>query len=178
MSDSEASPTPSSRVAPEGVRGLLLLFVLSLIIFVPAGYVLFFLRSYGHIIAVHARLPHPYPHYVFYVVEQLASAALCGYGVFAGIQLWKARPDALVHAKRFLLLLVLYHLADFLTAVDFAWILDPPGTMSKYLPHALPRQLRHLIYPVVWYWYLLKSKRVRNTFYRDEAASNSHLMPV
>jgi len=65
------------------------------------------------------------------------------------------------------LLMVLYHLADFAVAVNFAWILDPSGTVSKYLPHAFLGQMRSLVYPVVWYSYLLNSRRVRNTFFSE-----------
>lgn len=166
MSDSEARPI-SNRAAPSGVGGWLLFFVLTLVVFGPAFHIAAFLRSYRHAIEVFARLSHPYSHYLFYIIEQLAGVALYGYGIFAGIRLWKTRPAALMHAKRFLLLLVLYHLADFAMAVNFTWILDPPGTVDKYLPHAFLRQMRNLVYPVVWYSYLLNSKRVRNTFFSE-----------
>lgn len=166
MSDSEAGPI-SNRAAPSGVSGWLLFFVLTLVVFGPAFHIAAFLHSYRQAIEVFTRLSHPYSHYVFYTIEQLVGVALYGYGIFAGIRLWKTRPAALMHAKRFLLLLVLYHLADFAVAVNFTWILDPPGTVGKYLPHAFPRQMRNLIYPVVWYSYLLNSKRVRNTFFSE-----------
>lgn len=166
MSDSDARPI-SNRAAPSGVGGWLLFFVLTLVVFAPAFHIATFLRSYRHAIEVSARLSHPYSHYLFYIIEQVAGVALYGYGIFAGIRLWKTRPAALMHAKRFLLLLVLYHLADFAMAVNFAWILDPPGTMGKYLPHSLLGQMRNLIYPVFWYSYLLNSKRVRNTFFSE-----------
>src|SRR5579872_5484959 len=163
MNDSRARPI-SNRAAPSGVRGWLLLFVLTLVVFGPSFHIVNFLRSYRHTIEVIARLSHPYSHYLFYIIEQLAGVALYGYGILAGIRLWKTRPAALMHAKRFLLLMVLYHLADFAVAVNLSWILDPPGTVARYLPHAFLRQMRNLVYPVVWYSYLLMSKRVRNTF--------------
>lgn len=174
MSDFGANPI-SGPTAPEGVGGWLLFFALTLVLFGPAAYILAFLRSYRHTIDIIGRAPHLYMHYLFYIVEQLTGFALRGYGIFAGIQLWKSRPAALAHAKRFLLLLVLYNLADFATALNMAWILGPPGNVGRYLPQALIRQLIELVYPVVWYWYLLKSERVHNTFFRDEAAPTSSL---
>lgn len=163
MSDPEAYSI-SNQAAPSGVGGWLLFFVLTMVLFGPATHIVLFLRSYHHTIEVEARLTHRYLHYLFYIVEQLVDFALYGYGIFAGIQLWKIRPAALMHAKRFLLLLVLYHLADFAIALNFALVLDPPGTVGTFLPHAAFRELRNFVYPVVWYSYLLQSKRVRNTF--------------
>ena len=135
-----------------------------MVLFGPAAYIVVFLRSYRHTIEIFSRGTHLYSHYLFYVVEQLAAIALFGYGIFAGIQLWKTEPAAVTHAKRFLLLYVVYRLADFAMAINLAWIMGPSGTLGMYLSGALLRQLRFLVYPVVWYWYLLKSKRVRNTF--------------
>lgn len=162
MSDSDAFA--ASREVPSGVGGWLLLFVLTMVLFGPTFHIAAFLRSYHHTIEVLAQTIHPHAHYLFYAIDQLADAAIYGYGIFAGIQLWKTRPAALMHAKRFLLLIVLYHLADFAVAVNFRWILDPPGALGRYLPDALLRQSRNLVYPVIWYAYLINSKRVHNTF--------------
>jgi hypothetical protein len=163
MSELEARPI-SGPATPRGIGGWLLFFVLTMVVFGPAIYIVLFFTSYGHTMEGFARSSHPYANYLFYAVEQLADIAVRGYGIFAGIQLWKIRPTALMHAKRFLLLVALYHLADFAVAVNFRWILDPPGTLGRYLPQALLRQSRNLVYPVVWYAYLLNSKRVHNTF--------------
>jgi Protein of unknown function (DUF2569) len=163
MSDSDASAI-SSPAAPRGVGGWLLYFIFTVVFFSPADHVLGFLRSYHHTIELFASAPHLYARYQFYIVEQLAGFALNGYGIFAGIQLWKTKPAAVMHAKRFLLLFAAYHLVVFAMTVNFAGIMDPPGWLRTYMSHALPRQGLYLVYPTIWYCYLLRSKRVRNTF--------------
>lgn len=104
MSDSEAYPIPSP-VAPRGVGGWLLFFILTMVLFGPVVYIGSFLRSSPHTMEVFAAGRHPYAHYLFYFVERVVGLSLRGYGIFAGIQLWKTRPGAMLHAKRFLLLL-------------------------------------------------------------------------
>lgn len=173
MTDSDASII-SNPASPIGVRGWLLFFTLSLVLFTPATYIMLTVRSYYSTLAMLSGISHPYAHDIFYAAEQLTSIALYGYGIFAGIQIWKTRPTAVVHAKRFLLLLVVYHLVDFAVALNMASILDPAGTVQRYLPKAIPRQLRYVVFPIIWYLYLLKSKRVRNTFFLGKAVSNPH----
>lgn len=163
MSDSEEWAV-SSLSGPRGVGGWLLFLIVTMLFVGPLAYVNSLLRSYHSAIENFARVPHPYAHSLFIVVEQLAGLALYGYGVFAGVQLWKKRPSAVMHAKRFLLLYAAYHLADFAMGMNFASIMDPAGTLRRYLSRQLPSQGRLLVYPIVWYLYLLRSKRVRNTF--------------
>ena len=173
MSDFQIRPT-RSLVEPVGVSGWLLFFALTMVLFVPAGHVVMFLRSYRHTTELLARTSHAYTHYMFYAVEQIALAVLYIYGIFAGIQLCKTRPNALTHAKRFLLLVVVFHLADFGAMLNIVWILDPRGTMIRYLPNAFFRQVRNLVYPVIWYAYLLNSTRVRNTFPSETKPPTRH----
>lgn len=173
MSDLQARST-TNLLGPVGVHGWLMFFALTMIVFGPAIHIVNFLNSYRDTIELLARTTHPYSHYLFYAVEQITLAALYVYGIFAGIQLWKARPAALTHAKGFLLLVAVYHLADFGTMLNIVWILDPPGTMSRYLPNAVFRQVRNLVYPVIWYAYLLNSTRVRNTFPLEKGPPAAH----
>lgn len=81
MSNSDAYV--ASRDAPSGVGGWLLFFVLTMVLFGPVFQIAAFLRSYHHTIEVFAQTTHPLGHYLFYIVEQLAGAALYGYGIFA-----------------------------------------------------------------------------------------------
>lgn len=154
----------SGPIAPSGVGGWLLFLIVTMVVIGPLACIGSLFRSYPHITATPARLSHPQAHLLFIVVEQLAAVALYAYGIFAGIQLWKTRPAAVLHAKRFLLFYAAYHLADFAMALNFAWVMDPAGTLGRFLSRELPKQGRLLVYPIVWYWYLLRSKRVRNTF--------------
>jgi len=74
-----------------------------------------------------------------------------GFGLYAGILLWKERPRAVAVAKRFLL----------------AWLLL--GTISALFPGASVADrawglANALFWFAIWYSYLVLSKRVANTY--------------
>lgn len=172
MSDSQARPVATS-AAPQGIGGWLLVFILTLVFFTPAAGIVAFLRSYGRALRVFAQMAHPYAYDLLYAGEQLTGLALCAYGIFAGMRLWKMRPAALMHAKRFLLLLVLFHLADFAMTLNFVWIFHPPGAATRYPSEGFFATTRNWVYPVLWYAYLVNSERVRRTFLSGQGASGS-----
>lgn len=156
---------PNEIGAPLGAGGWLLLFIFTLVFFGPAAHVFAFLRGYRHSMEIFPRSTHPYSLYEFYFVEQLVGFAVYGYGIFAGIQLWKTRPAAVKHAKQFIIALVAYRLADFVVGVNWVSVMAPHGTLSKFLSwRTVKPVLNASIYGAVWYSYLLKSKRVRMTF--------------
>jgi hypothetical protein len=95
--------------------------------------------------------------------------AVVGYGVFAGIQLWRIQPRAVTHAKRCLVYLLLYILADYLLGLNWVALMTTEGhrldAISNFFSgHALPTVLRTTLYVAVWYSYLAKSQRVRATY--------------
>src|ERR1700722_10997445 len=170
MSDITIS-TPLDRLNhPQGrVGGWLLFFILTLVFFGPAMCVFTFLGHYRHSMQLFARSHHSYSLYAFYFVEQLASFAVRGYGLFAGIQLWKMRLDAIQHAKRFLLILLLYAFLDYTTAIIWTVLMTPEAIRSSALSRVLygptaTALLQTAFYAAIWYAYLLKSERVRVTF--------------
>lgn len=155
-----------------GVGGWLLFFILTLVFFSPASYIVAVLVGYRHTMESFSRSAHPYSLYQFYFVEQAVGLALCGYSIFAGIQLWKKRPGAVGNAKRFLVLLAIFRLADFVAGLDWAAIMGTRGTLSHFLSVGTWRiPLNSLLYVALWYSYLLRSIRVRNTFSPHGVAS-------
>ena len=113
------------------------------------------------------RVHHSYSLHAIYVIEQLAILALNCYGIFVGIQLWRVRPLAVVRAKRFLIALLAFRVADYLTGLTWAALMstDPARLFQRI---AFGNAFRYLwggaLYVAVWYAYLVRSKRIRITF--------------
>jgi len=96
----------------------------------------------------------------FYFVELVAGFAVYGYGMFAGIQLWRIRPNALKQAKQF------PRFADYLMGINWLTLMLSERARAIALPNFLVGKtsqtlLRSVIYAGVWYAYLSRSERVR-----------------
>jgi hypothetical protein len=152
-----------------GVGGWLAWFIFSLVFLRPALQVRNFARSYAHNLSLFSQSKHPYSLYAFYFTEKAVLVAVVGYGVFAGIQLWRIQPRAVTHAKRCLVYLLLYILADYLLGLNWVALMTTEGhrldAISNFFSgHALPTVLRTTLYVALWYSYLAKSQRVRATY--------------
>jgi|ERR1700722_5716883 len=163
-------PTPLDRLShPRGVGGWLLFFIFSLVFFGPATRIFGFLGHYRHSMQIFARSPHSYSLYTYYFVEQLASFAVYGYGIFAGIQLWKIRSGAIQQAKRFLVSILVYAFLDYSMEIIWILLMTPEAIRASALSRVLYGQtamalLQTAIYAAIWYTYLFKSERVRATY--------------
>jgi hypothetical protein len=179
-----ATPTPSERhnSSLHGVGGWLLFFIFTLVFFGPAARLFSFLLAFRQNIQTFAQAPHPHSLYTFYSVEQLVSFGIYGYGIFAGIQLWKTRPGAVEHAKRFIVALLLFAFADYVMAIIWVLLMTPEAVRTLALPEVLYGQaakalLQTAVYAAVWYAYLLKSERVRVTFLLKCSLENTAATP-
>lgn len=155
-----------------GVGRWLALFIFTLVLIGPAIRIFSFLGGYSHTIGLLARARHPYFSYTYYAVEQLISFAVQGYGVFAGIRLWRIRSGAVRQAKIFLFGIVLFAFADYIMGTIWIIVVTPltirASALSKFLSGQTAMALiETAIYAAVWYSYLLKSERVRVTFLQD-----------
>ncbi len=152
-----------------GVGGWLSFFIFSIVFAAPAAHTWNVVRQYAHSMEIFAHSVHPYSLYSFYFVELVAGFAVYGYGMFAGIQLWRIRPNALKHAKQFLIVLLLYRFADYLMGINWLTLMLSDRARAIALPNFLVGKtsqtlLRSVIYAGVWYVYLLRSERVRVTY--------------
>ncbi|MGB6430704.1 MAG: DUF2569 family protein [Candidatus Acidiferrales bacterium] len=152
-----------------GVSGWLLCFIFTLVFIGPAVRVYSLFENYGHSMQVFAESRHSSALHVYYFVEQFISFAVRGYGLFAGIELWKVRPGAVQKAKLFLL--SLFALAFLEYASEFVWVFLTATVAARDAAlsrvangHGAEFLFEAGIYAGVWYAYLLKSKRVRATF--------------
>ena len=152
-----------------GAGGWLLFFIFTLVFIAPAVRIFSFLGTYGHSIELFSRSAHSHLFFAYYISEQLASFAVRGYGIYAGVQLWRTSPGAVDQAKRFLLLLVLFAFADCTAGAWLVVFTVPEAIRGSALSNFLSGQtaktlLQVCVYSGVWFSYLLKSERVRATF--------------
>jgi len=162
----------SPRHPYHGVGGWLSFFIFSLVFAGPAVHTWNVVRHYPHSMEIFARSVHPYSLYSFYFVEMVVGFAVYAYGMLAGIQLWRIHADALKHAKQFLVVLLLYRLADYLMGINWITLMIPEHDRAIALPNFLVGKsaltvVRTVIYVAIWYTYLLRSERVRVTYVQD-----------
>jgi len=160
---------PYYGVGGYGVGGWLSFFIFSIVFAAPAVHTWNVVRQYAHSMEIFAHSVHPYSLYSLYFVELVAGFAVYGYGMFAGIQLWRIRPNAPKHAKQFLIVLLLYRFADYLMGINWLTLMLSERARAIALPNFLVGKtsqtlLRSVIYAGVWYAYLSRSERVRVTY--------------
>jgi hypothetical protein len=151
-----------------GVGGWLAIFIFSTVFVGPAYHISYALQHYTDNMELIARSVDPYSLYLFYFVRTATRIAVYGYGMFAGIQLWRIRPNAVKHAKQFLVALLLLPMADYLMGINwFALIFSEQArtiAVSNFLGRTVRVVLRAAIYSAVWYAYLSRSERVQVTY--------------
>jgi hypothetical protein len=174
-----ATPEKAAPVRPvriddslRGVGGWLSFFIFTLVVVGPAASFIRFVVGFGHYLQVFASSPHSYSLRSFYFFEHLSLFAIRGYGIFVGVQLWKIRPLAVEHAKRFLVILVLFSILDYATGIVWIVLMEPESSwasgFSGFLTGENSKALLQVAgYAAIWYTYLLKSERIRMTFSRE-----------
>jgi hypothetical protein len=172
QSNQAVTPPDLKRHPYYGVDGWLLLFVISLAILTPLAYLWAVMRQFEQNLELFEGTAHPYSLYASYFAKTISSFVLYGYGVFAGIQLWRIRPRAVHHAKVFLIVLLLYRSAVYLVRINWLALIAPGHSDSTALAQLLAGNsslvvLRSAIWVGVWYSYLTHSERVRVTYGED-----------
>ena len=124
----------------EGVHGWLLFFCVILVIISPLAN---FLEA-----AKYKNLPWG---------AWILALALEGFSIYAGVELWRVAPGAVKKAKAFLWTYLAFTVTGgvaFLSLSDEATAKDLADT------------LRSVVFFCFWYLYLIRSKRVKNTYCR------------
>lgn len=136
---------------PKGVRGWLLFLCIILLYLTPAGGLLTIIRT---LLTLRA-LP-PGDKHGLVLVDLVATVFLIALAIAAGLALRRARPGADRVAKVFLIFSFAYGLLSWL-AVQRTFDLEfgDPGTVRPLVP---------MVMTAVWYAYLVRSRRVRNTY--------------
>jgi len=150
---------PVDRTGPPliGVRGWLLLLCVILTVISPLVVLAGSARPLHHVLVggMTARQA------VAILADVLARFAVAGYGVYAGYRLWAIRPGAVATAK-------LYFALKLCFAVVWPWLfLEIVNVASNriFLIGWIGGIIGAFILFVVWYFYLLKSRRVANTYF-------------
>ena len=154
----DARPDTGSTQGPVGVRGWLLFFCLSLTVFSPLLTVVNLVSAYWQTSPLFDRFPGLQ---VITLLDALLSVGLTAFSIHAGVSLWKRRPGAVRTTKRYLVTLLAYTAVS--CVLPFLAGL-PRGTHAAMLAEVAKGLVRSLVFFGVWYSYLNKSRRVRNTF--------------
>jgi hypothetical protein len=91
------------------------------------------------------------------MLEITAMTAITIFSIFSGVQLWTRKPNAVVIAKRFLIAQLAYGLI-------VPWVMVAMLSLPGMAPQAIKIAFHSIVYIVIWYPFLMKSKRVKATF--------------
>jgi uncharacterized protein DUF2569 len=163
LNDSERVKATYTSIVSEyrGVRGWLLFFCLNLIIIYP----FIFLQAIVRTALAYTAFPHflSTSWLMTNIIVDIIYIGMALFSVYAGIALWKTRPNAVKMAKVYLVVFFVFYVA-----VGFL-ILKMDLQQSKEiftLVYGWSLWLAHL---VAWYVYLNKSKRVKATYVQAPA---------
>jgi hypothetical protein len=148
----ETSGPPKYR----GVGGWLLLFIVSLTIITPA--------FQGYIVFNEWKLYHAAPSPLLFkilAVDWSMRVILIVLGIYAGTSLWRVKPGAPRVAKTYLVAVFAQQVV--LLLMGF-WIASKVVATPENIGGVVMEPLRSIIYVVIWYSYLNKSRRVAATY--------------
>jgi Protein of unknown function (DUF2569) len=154
---SPKSQVPESPPQVQGVGGWLALFIFGLVVGGPLITVYKLSEEYRNFIPAGGGSPGGL---LIVGTDISISSAITAYGIYAGVSLFRGKPKAVTAAKRFLITLFIYSVLIVLLVI-LAGVLDPN---QKTDTESLGASFRGLLYVLVWYSYLKKSKRVAATY--------------
>lgn len=146
-----------------GVGGWLVLFILGLTVFSPMATFFNLVKEYDQL----NPLSETYPVELGLVIlDCFISVGLMGFSIYAGISLLKIRANAVRLAKIYLIASIIYRLLilDLILGLVVLGSIGAPATQTEKVSDEIVLVLRSLLPVVIWYSYLLKSKRVAATY--------------
>ena len=148
-----------------GVGGWLMFFIITLVFLGPLGTC----SSLGRYDSEWGSLYQAYPFIrTIKWINMVLGIGLVCFGVYAGISLWRIRPNAVEIAKTYLVLAALIGT----TLISLPFLAGLPEEANVAMLKATPIAiLPVLVYSTVWFLYLTKSKRVATTFKVKEMKS-------
>lgn len=157
----EPPPLPTETDVPpkyQGVKGWLLFFCINLTILGP-------LLTMGSLIAGFAMSWKAFGEFpgllVMLIVDTVLSLGIAGFGLYAGLQLWRVRSGAVLKAKKYLYCALGYHILG----IGLPWIAGLPSEDTKaMIVEGIRDTMRGLIHFAIWFSYLNQSKRVKATY--------------
>jgi hypothetical protein len=146
------------RGEPVGVGGWLLLLCLGLTVFSPLMTIVNLSSSYQKVSPLFRQFPGLY---TVSVVDFVLNAGVMCFSIYAGVGLWKKKQGAVHIAKRYLMTFLLYTVV----ASVLPFMAGLPSEANEAMIAELFKDgFRSLLFFAIWYSYLNKSRRVKNTF--------------
>jgi hypothetical protein len=163
--NSRGTPSASSPATPgkprhKGVDGWLLLFCLSLTLFNPIGGLYLIVASYKGAYHLFAKFPHLI---VITTIYAALTLVLISSSFYTGCKLFGVKAGAVNSAKKFLL----WSLAYVIVIAVLPFFAGFPSTSAinaMMTLDAIGRVILGGTYVALWFGYLNKSERVRNTY--------------
>jgi hypothetical protein len=158
----DQQPMDKERVQDQGVGGWLTLFILSLTVFSPILTIINLSKEYDQFAPQAASSSLVLGGLIF---DFVVSVALMSFGIYAGIGLYRVKPNAVRIAKKYLISYFLY-----VVLMILLLILGQAGKpQAEQVSSDMLSQIRAVFYVLIWYSYLEKSKRVAATYPTQKA---------
>jgi len=150
--------TSQDNVRYQGVKGWLLLLCLNFTILDPLAMLL----SLFSVANASRPLFDTYPGLLTLIaVSGVCRLAVAVFSVYAGLALWRVAPGAVSIARKYLMAVVLYTVFAFFLPVLVGL---PQDLAQEIAGSSFVAGLLTISYAVIWYAYLMHSKRVRATY--------------
>jgi len=141
-----------------GVRGWLLLFCIALTILSPLVTLVTFLLSFQTAQDVAAY----YPRFMtITIIDLVLSVGLMIFSIYAGVLLWRVKPNAVRIAKRYLIIFIIYAIVSSVLPLMAGL---PDKIVEAMIGELIKGLVKSIVYFVIWYSYLTISKRVKATY--------------
>ena len=122
------------------------------------------LYSFTNVISVLDHMPSLMKHAPEFaswaIIDLVLVVGMMSYSIYAGTLLWKKKPGAVTVAKRYLIVFLIYSLVEAVIVLSFAKIEVGMDVVRSF------------IFVGIWYTYLIKSKRVKQTYPLDTTYFN------
>jgi len=141
-----------------GVGGWLWFFCFGLVVLNPLLRVGGVLSGYKDLNQYFDKLPSLE---VLFYIELVVELFISSFSVYSGLMLYWKRPNAISITKKFLLFFLI---AILLEIISIYFIGLPEELISIILPTFFKDMFRKFVYVGIWYSYLNKSIRVKNTY--------------
>ena len=152
------TPATSVESRCKGVGGWLLLFCLGLTVFNPLISLVSLTASYRDSAPYFSQFPGLL---VVTGLDTFLSLGLMVFSLYAGASLWRLQPGAVRTAKRYLLWFLAYQGV----AIVLPFMAGLPSSADEtMIAQSVKDAFRGILYVIIWYSYLNKSKRVRATY--------------
>jgi hypothetical protein len=143
----------------KGVKGWLLFLCVALTILGPLYTIWQIILEWKETAPLFQRFPN---FYTAVMVETIITVVLTCFGIYAGYALWSVKPNAPQITKNFLWARLIYVLAIPFIIIGIANL--PAAINSAITQEGVKQAIRGIIIFAIWFGYLKRSKRVRNTY--------------